>query len=216
MHLPELIQLEWSKSENRSSDNWFLVGSHDSIPAQNMLERDWTRKSDAWNPLYLAGYLNQDPQRLNKSKEFCELIADTVNDIPKEGEELEKADRERVKAKFAELFTTKKFQVSFADLLGITDVTYNIGGTSNDDNWKERISANFLDNYYDNLSSDNPTALNIPEILKMALQAHIDMEIVHSSDQDKTRKILYEKYTPLLNDLQKYADILKEPEPQND
>ena len=216
LHLPELIQLEWSKSENRSSDNWFLVGSHDSIPAQNMLERDWTRKSDAWNPLYLAGYLNQDPQRLNKSKEFCELIADTVNDIPKEGEELEKADRERVKAKFAELFTTKKFQVSFADLLGITDVTYNIGGTSNDDNWKERISANFLDNYYDNLSSDNPTALNIPEILKMALQAHIDMEIVHSSDQDKTRKILYEKYTPLLNDLQKYADILKEPEPQND
>ena len=31
-------------------------------------------------------------------------------------------------------------------------------------------------------------------------------------DKDKTRAELNEKYKPLLDDLQKYADILKEPE----
>ena len=108
--------------------------------------------------------------------------------------------------------TTPKFQISFADLLGITDVTYNIGGSKRADNWKERISADYLDKYYKNLSSENPTALNIPELLKKALQAKIDMQVMESKDRDKTRAELNEKYKPLLDGLQKYADILKEPE----
>ena len=124
----------------------------------------------------------------------------------------ENDDRARVRAKFAELMTTPKFQISFADLLGITDVSYNIGGTTREENWKERISTDYLDKYYKNLSSENPTALNIPELLKNALQAKIDMQVMSSQDKDKTRAELNEKYKPLLDDLQKYADILKEPE----
>ena len=122
-------------------------------------------------------------------------------------------DRERVRAKFAELMTTPKFQISFADLLGITDVTYNIGGSKREENWKERISTDYLDKYYKNLASENPTALNIPELLKKALQAKIDMQVMAENEQnrDKTRNSLTEKYQPLLDDLQKYADILKEP-----
>ena len=112
----------------------------------------------------------------------------------------------------AELKTTPKFQISFADLLGITDVTYNIGGSKRKENWEERISADYLDKYYENLSSENPTALNIPELLKKALQAKIDMQVMQSNDKNKTRAELNEKYKPLLADLQKYADILKEPE----
>ena len=69
-----------------------------------------------------------------------------------------------------------------------------------------------MDKYYKNLSSENPTALNIPELLKKALQAKIDMQVMESEDKDKTRAELNEKYKPLLDDLQKYADILKEPE----
>ena len=109
--------------------------------------------------------------------------------------------------------TTPKFQISFADLLGITDVTYNIGGSKREENWKERISADYLDKYYENLASENPTALNIPELLKKALQAKIDMQVMAENEQnrDKTRNSLTEKYQPLLDDLQKYADILKEP-----
>ena len=119
-------------------------------------------------------------------------------------------DKALVRAKFAELMTTPKFQISFADILGITDRIYNVAGTNNRDNWKERIPADFLDKYYENLASENPTALNIPELLKQALQAKIDMRVMQSHDKDKTRAELNAKYEPLLNDLQKYADILKE------
>ena len=121
-------------------------------------------------------------------------------------------DRDLVRAKFAELLTTKKFQISCADLLGITGTIYNQAGTRNKTNWKERIPANYLEQYYENLSSENPTALNIPELLKNALQAKIDMKIVQSDNPDSARFELNERYKPLLDELQTYADILKEPE----
>ena len=98
-------------------------------------------------------------------------------------------------------------------MLGITDITYNIGGSKRSENWKERISADYLDKYYQNLASENPTALNIPELLKKALQAKIDMQVMAEKEQNRenVRTSLTEKYQPLLDDLQKYADILKEP-----
>ncbi|MBO6088435.1 4-alpha-glucanotransferase [bacterium] len=198
LHLPGLSQLEFSKVENNPENNWFVVGSHDSIPAQNMIKRDWTRNGEDWNIFYLAGYLNMDSARANERNAFCEKI--------------DKDDKERVKAKFAELMTTRKFQISFADLLGITDTLYNNFGTRNDTNWKERITSDYLDKYYENLASEYPTAINIPEVLKMALQAKIDMRVVKSENPDKTRAELNAKYRPLLDSLQKYADILKEPE----
>ena len=196
LNLPGLTQTEWSKVENSPAQNWNMLGSHDSIPAQKMIEREWTKNDASWNPLYLAGFLNMDNKRAKERDKFCNKIA---ND-----------DKERVKAKFAELMTTKKFQISFADLLGITDTVYNEAGTRNDTNWKERITSDYLDKYYENLSSDNPTAINIPEVLGIALQAKIDERIAKSSNPDKTRLELYTKYQPLLNDLQKYADILKD------
>ena len=161
----------------------------------------YTKGTPAWNIDYLAGYLNIDDGRDNIGKIRNEL-KNTLNTN----------DRALVRAKFAELMTTPKFQISFADILGITDATYNMGGTNRKENWKERISADFLDKYYENLASENPTALNIPELLKQALQAKIDMRVMQSDDRDRTRAELNKKYTPLLNDLQKYADILKEPE----
>lgn len=196
LKLPGLNQLEWSKAENSPETYWNFVGSHDSIPAQQMVKRDYIKNSDAWNPLYLAGYLNQDPKRAHERNAYCDKIA---ND-----------DRELVFAKFSELLTTKKFQISFADLFGITDTVYNIAGTDNEENWKERLTADYLDKYYENLSSENPTALNIPEILKQALQAKIDMKI-KDLDADERRE-LYAEYKPVLDKLQHYAEVLKEPE----
>ena len=198
LNLPSLTQTEWSKVQDFPKRNWFMLGSHDSIPAQKMIKREWTKNSDAWNPLYLAGYLNMDSTRGYERDRFCDRIS--------------ASDIERVNAKFAELLTTPKFQISFADILGITDTIYNEAGTRNDTNWKERISADYLDKYYENLSSEKPTALNIPEILKTALQAKIDMKIASSNNPEQTRTELYKKYQPLLNELQKYTQILKEPE----
>ena len=214
--LPELIQLEWARSEKQGRTRWAIVGSHDSLPAQLMIKQQgWIRQSPAWEPMYLAGYLNQDPARLDKNKAFCEKISDTTPDgVKKEGEDLKKADIARVNAKFAELLTSRRFEISFADLFGITDIVYNIGGVNSKNNWKERIPADYMDKYYENLSSKNPTALNMPEILKMALQAEIDMAVANCGDKNTARKNLYDQYQPLLDELQKYADILKEPEPE--
>ena len=219
LHLPRLINLDWVRAQNalataRKGD-WYLLGSHDNIPAMTYMDRigtmkdgsqgKYTKEQDAWNPAYIAGYLNIDDGRKN--------IANIRNELK---ELCETNDRERVRNKFAILMTTPKFQISFADLLGITDATYNIGGTVRDENWKERIPSDYLDKYYKNLASENPTALNIPELLKKALQAKIDMQVMNSADKDKTRTELNNKYKPLLDDLQKYADILKEPEEEEE
>ena len=217
LNLPKIMNLDWCRAKDvmqttRKGD-WYLVGSHDNIPAMTYMQRqgtlqngskgEYTREDYAWEANYLAKYLNSDDGRQN------------IGTIRNELENLYNTnDRARIRAKFAELLTTPKFQISFADLLGITDVTYNIGGSDRDENWKERISSDYLDKYYKNLASENPTALNIPELLKQALQAKIDMKVMASSAdiRDKTREELNEKYKPLLDELQKYADILKEPE----
>ena len=209
LNLPKIINLDWTRAQEalkttRKGD-WYLIGSHDNIPAMNYPDREglngfkYTKSSPAWDVNYLAGYLNIDDGRQN--------ISDIRNELKNK---LNSNDRDLVRAKFAELMTTPKFQISFADILGITDVTYNMGGIDRKENWKERISPDFLDKYYANLASENPTALNIPELLKQALQAKIDEKVSQSENKDQTRAELNEKYSLLLNDLQKYADILKE------
>lgn len=217
LHLPKIQNIDWGRAQDKlyrdgRKDDWYLMGSHDNMPAMTYMQRigtlkngsqgEYTREQDAYNSSYLAGYLNMDDGRKN------------IGQIRNELKELyETNDKERIHAKFAELMTTPKFQISFADLLGITDITYNIGGSKRSENWKERISADYLDKYYQNLASENPTALNIPELLKKALQAKIDMQVMAEKEQNRenVRTSLTEKYQPLLDDLQKYADILKEP-----
>lgn len=203
-HLPGLTSLEWARAENavpNSPNNWFLMGSHDTAPAMTYMQGEHTRNNAAWNPEYLAGYLNMDDSREN------------IQEIRSQKAELYKNnDNERTFAKFAELMTTPKFQISFDDLLGITEVIYNVPGSTREENWKERIPADFLDKYYENLSSDNPTALNIPGLLRDALQAKIDMEVkAHNYDEDFKREI-YEKSQPVLDKLEHYGQVLKEKE----
>ena len=187
-HLPGITQLEYMRAENSQDDgDWGLVGSHDSDPATKMIKKDWVKDHDAWNIFYLAGFLNSNPK-----------IAEN--------------DSDRIKAKFAELFLTcKKIQISFADFFGI-DKTYNEGGKENDTNWKLRLNKDYEDSYYKNLSSERPTALNMPEILKIAVQAKADMNAL--KEAQRTGKEPQENNSPevenILNNLDKYEKILKE------
>lgn len=188
--LPGITPLEYKKGEYyKGSKNWALVGSHDSDPAQKMIKKDWIRANEAWNPMYLAGVLNAS----HDSSEYCKKIA---ND-----------DSERVKAKFAELFMMgEKVQISFADFFGINK-TYNEGGhDENPDNWKLRLNQDFEDTYYKNLSSEHPTAINMPEILKLAVQGKAEMKIAQGEDPDK----VWKESEKILFTLDKYANILKE------
>lgn len=198
-NLPGISQLEYTRGEAvKNKPNWGLIGSHDSVPVIQMV-KGWQKQSDAWNPLYLAGFLNSNPKRATERDEFCNRI---VND-----------DRERIKAKFAELFLTcKKIQISFADFFGI-DKVYNVGGSRNSANWKLRINSNYEDTYYDNLSSENPTALNMPEILKIAVQAKSDMDNIKLAKENGLSEIP-EHNSPevqqIITNLDKYEKILKE------
>lgn len=188
--LPGITPLEYKKGEYyKGSKNWALVGSHDSDPAHKMIKKDWVRANEAWNPMYLAGVLNA----AHDSSEYCKKIA--------------KDDAERVKAKFAELFMMgEKVQVSFADFFGINR-TYNEGGhDENPDNWKLRLNQDFEDAYYKNLSSKNPTAINMPEVLKLAVQGKAEMKIAQGENPDK----VWKETEQTLFVLDKYAKILKE------
>ena len=198
-HLPGITQLEYMRAENSQDDgDWGLVGSHDSDPATKMIRKDWVKDHDAWNIFYLAGFLNSNPKRAKYRDSFCKQIAEN--------------DSDRIKAKFAELFLTcKKIQISFADFFGI-DKTYNEGGKENDTNWKLRLNKDYEDSYYKNLSSERPTALNMPEILKIAVQAKADMNAL--KEAQRTGKEPQENNSPevenILNNLDKYEKILKE------
>lgn len=188
--LSGITPLEYKKGEDyRNTKNWFLVGSHDSDPAHKMIKKDWVRANEAWNPMYLAGVLNA----ASDSSKYCDKLA--------------LDDNERVKAKFAELFMMgDKIQISFADFFGI-DKTYNEGGhDENPDNWKLRLNNNYEDTYYKNLSSDNPTAINMPEVLKMAVQGKAEMKIAHGQKPEK----VWDDADEILFTLDKYAQILKE------
>lgn len=189
--IPGLTPLEYAKGEPYwDSENWALVGSHDSDPANIMIKKDWVRENEAWHPMYLAGVLNAN----HDSREFCHKIA--------------QSDSERVKAKFAELFMIgDKVQMSFADFFGI-EKTYNQGGNNqNPNNWKLRLNKDYEDEYYKNLSSKNPTAVNMPEILGLAVKGQADMRKVKNQSDIPQEEIDY-----LLSKLYKYEQILKKPE----
>jgi len=190
-NLPGITQLEYKKAEqNANPNNWTLIGSHDSDPALKMIKKDWVRANEAWNPMYLAGVLNA----AHDSRKYCEKI--------------DHDDSERIKAKFAELFMMgNKIQISFADFFGI-DKTYNEGGNDkNPDNWKLRLSSDYEDMYYKNLSSSKPTAINMPEILKLAVNGKADMDIARYR---KNPDEVYAQSEPIIQKLEEYEKILKE------
>lgn len=189
-NLPGITQLEYRKAQDtQDTENWSLIGSHDSDPANLMIKKDWVRKNEAWNPMYLAGVLNAN----KNSEEYCKKI--------------DQDDKERVKAKFAELFMMcKKIQISFADFFGI-EKTYNQGGNDkNPNNWKLRLDEDFENKYYENLSSKNPTAINMPEVLKLAVQGKSDMNKATNTfsyySDDEVQNII--------DNLQHFEKILKE------
>lgn len=217
LHIPGMTQLFWDRGEYAPKDNWFLMGSHDEETAISYIKNDYVRNSwdndgSAWHIDYLSGFLNQDPARYDEREDFKrKLLADPA---------------ERVKAKFAEMFLTgKRVQIPFSDFFGI-DARYNEKGTKSYKNWKLRLGANYQDMYYKNLSSELPTAINMPEVLRMAVQAKLDKSVMdytreHATNSDGSiqeglvadfKLNLYKKYKPLLSKLSHYSRVLKEKE----
>lgn len=217
LQLPKITNIDWERVEdvlnNGGDNNWFVISTHDQGATMNYLKRkgtlkngtegEYTREQRSWDVDYLAGYLNMDDSRPN------------INQIRSEKKKLYlDNDVELTNAKFSELLTTPKFQISHDDLLGITDenAVYNVPGTTNAQNWRERISPDFLDKYYKNLASENPTALNMPERVKEAMQAIIDMRVKACGYNQEYKEAIYEQAKPIMEKLDEAIKILKEPE----
>ena len=202
-NLPGITQTLWSRAEHAPrKENWSLVVSHDFEPASEMVQKDWVRKSDAWNVDYLSGYLNPDPATSQRRNDYKNEIINSK--------------QSRVDSKFTELFRgTKNLQIMFSDFLGINK-TYNVGGQDNKDNWKLRVDNDFEDDNYRSLQDENSYALNMPEILAQAVRAKSGMEVAKiSGDTYKAnakRTELDNKLKPLLEKLDSFKDILKEKE----
>lgn len=213
LKLPGMTQLHWSRGENSNRNNWALMGSHDDESAVSLIKHDWfinnwDNDNSAWHIDYLAGYLNQDPSRINERAIYKQRLLSNP--------------MERVKAKFAELFTSSdRVQIPFTDFFGI-DARYNEKGTKSATNWKLRLNSNYQEEYYKNLESDYPTAINMPEVLKMAVQAKLDKDVVNWINEHKKsdgsidehavadyKVRLYKKVNPVLDKLSQYERILK-------
>ena len=208
LKLPGITELSYTRAEdarekNNKGNNWSYLGSHDSLPGIKYVNEDGKMHDWTWAADYLSGYLNSDPVRGEERKAFESKIINNP--------------MERLKAKFADVFlSSNKIQISFSDFFGI-DKVYNYGGVKADTNWKLRLNRNFEDLYYKNLSSDNPTAMNLPEILKIAVRARMDRMIVNQintnpKDVEHYRNTLNARMQPLLDRLEKYSQILKEKE----
>ena len=143
--------------------------------------------------------MNPDPATYNERQEYKNKISTN--------------NQERVKAKFTELFRgSKNLQMMFVDFFGI-DKVYNYGGQDKPTNWKLRVDNDFENDYYRALQDENSYAMNMPEILAQAVKAKAGMEVARNPHRaDALRSELNEKLSPMLSELDKFKNILKEKE----
>ena len=169
-----------NRLRNVEAPHWVSTGSHDNQPllrwAEAQVQSEGIKK--------LTGLLAKDL-----------LWNNSVFYGFRKKRQWQKNPEQLATAKLAELFSSKSssVQIFVNDLLGITE-PYNQPGTSSADNWTQRIPQAFERFYHDQLVSGK--ALNLPEVLAMALQAR--GEDGRSSALIKTLKTL--------------ARTLKEPE----
>ena len=143
------------RCKNITPRSWAMVGTHDNEPISM-----WANATVNTE----AGYLN--------GKNLAEDLWPDAT--PEEREEIavkiSKDARFLTQTKLVELFACKSenIQMFFTDFFGIYDV-YNRPGTSGDANWSLRIPDNYEEIYHNHLIDG--TALNLPLILKLAIEA---------------------------------------------
>ena len=192
-HLNGISGLMWVKSYEAPKDNWAYIGCHDNAPVQQMIHDKNVVSNEPWKKNYLGYSMYPADYQAHQREQFKAKIQNNP--------------KEFVKAKFADLLrSTKNIQISFMDFFGINQ-QYNQPGTVGGDNWTLRLNPNYEDTYYKALSDDN-YAINMPEIVSMAVNAKVNDDIQYG-------KASYNKkheMQPLINELNHWAGVLKEKE----
>lgn len=135
--------------------SWAMVGTHDNEPISM-----WADEMIHTHTGYLhVKNLVDDMFSELSQQEKDDLIVKLTNDAVY-----------LQQVKLAEIFASKaeNIQVFFTDFFGIKDV-YNKPGTSGSKNWSLRMPDNYEEVYFSNCK--NGTSLNLPLILKMAIEA---------------------------------------------
>ena len=163
------------RCKNIKPKSWVMVGTHDNQPisvwAENIVNTH-------------EGYLHGE-----------NLAHDLYPDATEEEQEqiavkLSKDADFMLFNKLVEIFTCKSenIQLFFTDYFGLKE-TYNVPGTSGDENWSLRIPTDYEKVYEENLK--NGTAINLPAILKQAILSR--------------GKDFAEKYSVLVEQLEKIS-----------
>lgn len=136
--------------------SWAMVGTHDNEPVSM-----WADEMVNTHVGYLhVVNLVDDMYSELQGKDRDDLIVKLTTD-----------PKALMNVKLAEIFASKaeNIQVFFTDFFGLKS-TYNTPGTSGDKNWSLRLPDNFEEVYKNNIKPEG-LALNMPLILKMAIEA---------------------------------------------
>ena len=141
---------------NIVSRSWAMVGTHDNEPV-SMWADEMVNTHVGY--LHVVNLVNDMYSEL-QGKERDDLIVKLTTD-----------PKALMNVKLAEIFASKaeNIQVFFTDFFGLKS-TYNTPGTSGDKNWSLRLPDNFEEVYKNNIKPEG-LALNMPLILKMAIEA---------------------------------------------
>lgn len=192
LNLSGISQLTWgNRGQSAPKNDWLVLGSHDTPPMGYSLNHGGDHPKDADYLNYLSGYLNP-----KDAKERAKVRS-----------AIEKSNSEYGKEKYVELFTSppEKVQMSFMDFFGGNEIYNNQKpGTAN---WSLRLDDDFKNVYYKNLEKNDPNhiPINMPETLEKAIKARKDLADVEHREGPKIEN-------GLLESLDKYAKILREPE----
>lgn len=182
-------------AENKAT--YSFLSTHDNEPSVRLLDQEWIKSNEGWNPMYLAGFLVPPitDEKAKISSEFCKKI--------------ETEPKTKLKAKYAELFRgTNNIQISFADFFGIDKVYNHAGRDDVKDNWKLRLNADYQDTYYKSIETENVPAMNMPELLGLAVNSKADISIAKKEMSDEQ----LEKVNDLQSRLAHWNSVLKEKE----
>ena len=136
--------------------SWAMVGTHDNEPV-SMWADEMVNTHVGY--LHVVNLVNDMYSEL-QDKDRDDLIVKLTTD-----------PKALMNVKLAEIFASKaeNIQVFFTDFFGLKS-TYNTPGTSGDKNWSLRLPDNFEEVYKNNIKPEG-LALNMPLILKMAIEA---------------------------------------------
>ena len=144
------------RSENAQPEDWIMIGTHDTPPIWQLVER-WSHDGSA-------------PAR---ARRVAERLAATERERARLADAFARDPGLLAQGYCAELFASpaRRVLLLLTDLVGI-DESYNAPGTISEANWSLRLPASWSRDYADRL--ERGRALNLPGALAMALRARGD------------------------------------------